>query len=91
MRLLQAIAIAIILTGPAVAQSNPVPRYGEVDKAKSPAEIERDRAAEAAYKRSLGNVPNAAGPADPWGNIRNDGPAKTAVPARRQKSGSTAN
>lgn len=90
MRLLHAIAIVCLVAGPAVAQSKPVPRYGEVDTPKSPAEIEGERAAEQAYKKSLGNVPNASGPSDPWGGIRNDGPAK-AAPAKPAKSRTTAN
>ncbi|MDB5520682.1 MAG: hypothetical protein JWR73_580 [Tardiphaga sp.] len=83
-------AIIVGLAGPAVAQSKPVPRYGQTDAAKSPAEIEGDRAADAAYRRSLGNVPNASGSTDPWGSIRADSPAK-AAPAKRPKSGTTAN
>ncbi len=92
MKLLHAVALVVVLTGPALAQSKPVPRYGEVDQIKSPGELESERAAESAYKKSLGNVPNASGPSDPWGNIRSDGAAKTtakAAPAKPAKSRTT--
>jgi Skp family chaperone for outer membrane proteins len=71
MRVRAFVAAAIIaaLTGPALAQQAPVPRYGEVDKEKSFNEKERDKEAERAYQRSLGNVPEKA-PVDPWGNAR---------------------
>jgi hypothetical protein len=70
MRVLLATAMLVLLTGPTVAQTQaPVQRYGEPDKDKTPGEIESEKRAEAAYKRSLGNVPNAA-TADPWGGVR---------------------
>jgi hypothetical protein len=79
-----AAAIVAALTGPALAQQAPVPRYGEVDKEKSFNEKERDKEAERAYQRSLGNVPEKA-PVDPWGNTRSaeapKQPAKTAAKA----------
>jgi hypothetical protein len=82
-----------LLAGPAYAQSQPVPRYGDIDSKKSPQEIEAEREAERAYKRSLGNIPDQ-GPTDPWGNVRSDSAPKAAakaVPAKRTKTGNTAN
>ncbi|WP_415914830.1 hypothetical protein [Rhodopseudomonas palustris] len=78
-----------LLAGPAAAQQ-PVQKYGEPDPDKTPAQIESEKRAERAYQKSLGNVPNAA-PTDPWGTVRQDGPAKTAAtPANRNKPGSSA-
>ena len=62
---------------------------------KSQQEIEADRAAERAYKKSLGNIPDQP-PADPWGNARSIDVPKTAAktPAAKKspaKTGSTAN
>ena len=70
MRVFRAAAVIALMAGPAFAQSQSVPRYGDTDKTKSPQEIEADRAAERAYKNSLGNIPDQA-PADPWGGARN--------------------
>jgi hypothetical protein len=68
MKVFRAAAIVALLAGPAYAQ-NATPRYGEVAKPKSPQEIEADKAADRAYKNSLGNIPDQP-PTDPWGNAR---------------------
>ena len=77
MRVRAFIAAAIIaaLTGPALAQQAPMPRYGDVAKEKTYNEKEQDKEAERAYQRSLGNVPEK-GPVDPWGNARSVGEPK---------------
>ena len=93
MRVFCAAAIIALLAGPAYAQSQSVPKYGDTDKQKSPQEIEAEREAERAYKRSLGNIPDR-GPSDPWGNVRGDSapkPVAKAAPAKRTKTGNTAN
>lgn len=79
MKVCHVLAILVLSAAPALAQTKPVPRYGETDAKKSQGEIESERAADAAYRRSLGNVPNAGGSVDPWGTIRKDGPAKPAA------------
>jgi len=100
MRIFCAAAILALLSGPAFAQAA-MPRYGEVANPKSPQEIEAEKAADQAYKKSLGNIPDQ-GPVDPWGSARStDAPksapkaasksaAKTA-PAKPTKTGSTVN
>jgi hypothetical protein len=93
MRVFLAAAVIALLAGPAYAQTKSVPKYGDVDKAKSPQEIEAEKEAERAYKRSLGNIPDK-GPSDPWGNVRSDSapkPVAKAAPAKRTKTGATAN
>ena len=93
MKIVCAAVVIALLAGPAYAQSQSVPRYGEVDQKKSPQQIEADREAERAYKRSLGNIPDQ-GPTDPWGNVRGESAPKTATkaaPAKRTKTGNTAN
>ncbi len=93
MRVFAAAAVIAILAGPAFAQSQPVPRYGDIDNKKSPQEIEAERESERAYKKSLGNIPDQ-GPTDPWGNVRSDSAPKAAAkaaPAKRTKTGNTAN
>jgi hypothetical protein len=78
MKILGAVAVIALLAGPAYAQSQAVPRYGEVDKGKSPQEIEADKEAEKAYKRSLSNIPEQKS-ADPWGAVRSDNAPKAAA------------
>ena len=91
MRVFAAAAIIAFLAGPAYAQSQSVPKYGEVEKDKTPQQIESEREAERAYKRSLGNIPDQ-GPTDPWGNVRSEGTPKAAAkaaPPKRTKSDTT--
>ena len=82
------------LGGSAYAQQQSVPKYGEEPKDKTPQEKEADKAAERAYKRSLGNIPEQ-GPTDPWGVVRStDAPKTAAKPTTKKPSakvGSTPN
>jgi hypothetical protein len=80
--------IAVMLAGPAYGQAKAP--AAPVDPPKSPQEIANDKAADSAYKRSLGNIPDKP-PADPWGIARDtDAPkAATKVQTKRTKTGST--
>ncbi len=71
-----------LLAGPVYAQN--VPKYGEADKEKSPAEKEADKEAQRAYQRSLGNIPEQKS-ADPWGVVRSDNAPKAAVKTTHAK------
>lgn len=88
MRVLVAATIVALLSGPAFAQSDHVQRYGEKDKDKTPAQIEADKAAERAYRTSLGNIPDKS-PTDPWGAIRTTDAPKTAPTAAKPKKTKT--
>jgi hypothetical protein len=94
MRVFYAAAFIALLAGPALAQSQSIPRYGDVDKTKSPQELAAEKEAEKAYKRSLGNIPEQKS-SDPWGAVRSENtPPKAAakdVPAKRAKAGGAAN
>lgn len=79
-----AVMIAL-MAGSALAQ-NAVPRYGEVDKDKSPQQKEEERKAERAYQRSLRNIPDKAGPSDPWGAVRSDHAPQAATNTTQKKS-----
>jgi hypothetical protein len=81
--------LAVMLAGPAYGQATKAPA-APVDPPKSPQEIANDKAADSAYKRSLGNIPDKP-PADPWGIARGtDEPkAATKVQTKRTKTGST--
>ncbi len=92
MRIFCAAVMIALLAGPAYAQKS-VPRYGDVDKEKSPQDKAAEKEAEKAYQRSLGNIPEKAS-TDPWGTVRSDSPPKAAAknPAAKQtKAGGTAN
>ncbi|MGZ5872292.1 MAG: hypothetical protein ACXWKP_09285 [Bradyrhizobium sp.] len=92
MRVLRAAAmIALFLAGPAYAQRG-APAAPQ-DPPKSPSQIESEKAADRAYKNSLGNIPDKP-PADPWGAARAVEPPKSAAkdpPAKRTKASSTTN
>jgi hypothetical protein len=95
MRIVRAAAmLALLLTGPVLAQQAKPPPPS--DPPKSPNEIQSEKANESAYKRSLGNIPDKP-PADPWGGARAVDPPKAATttppPAKRTKAStnSTAN
>jgi hypothetical protein len=93
MRVFFAAALVALLVTPAYAQQKPIPKYGEADKEKTPQEKAAEKAAEQAYQRSLGNIPDK-GPTDPWGNMRSDGapkPEAKAAPVKRAKTGNAAN
>jgi hypothetical protein len=90
MKLVFAIAMIAMLGVQAYAQSP-----NSKDQPKSQQEIQAERAAEQAYKKSLSNIPNQP-PADPWGNARSmDAPkiaAKTPQPKKPLvKNGDTPN
>jgi hypothetical protein len=92
MRVFRAAALIALLAGPAYAQSQNVPKYGEAPKDKTPQEIAAEREAEKAYQRSLGNIPDK-GASDPWGNVRSESapkPAAKATAAKKTKTGESA-
>jgi len=97
MRFICATAMILMLAMPAFAQSqNRGQTPGPPPAApKSQQEIEAERAAEQAYKKSLGNIPDQL-PVDPWGNARSaNAPATTTkTPEAKKlpaKPGGTAN
>lgn len=102
MRVFFAAAVVALLAGPAYAQTQPVPQYGEDDKAKTQQQIAAEKEAAAAYKRSLGRIPEQKA-SDPWGTVRGDSAPKSAKDlsvknpaakdpaAKRARAGGTAN
>ncbi len=91
MRVFVAAVMITLMAGSALAQEA-VPRYGDVDKDKSPSQKEEERNAERAYKKSLRNIPDKAGPSDPWGAVRSDNApaAATNTTQKKSKTGSAA-
>lgn len=79
MKILGAVVAIALLAGPAYAQTQNVPKYGETTKDKSPQEKEAEKEAERAYQRSLGNIPEQKSSTDPWGAVRSDNAPKPAA------------
>jgi predicted flavoprotein YhiN len=90
MRILRAAAVIALLTGPAYAQSMNVNLMPEL-QSKTPEQKEAEAARDKAYKESLKKIPDAKVSSDPWGNVRSAETPKPAAPAKRSKTGSTAN
>ncbi len=75
-----AVVMALLAGGPAYAQQDDhVQRYGEKDKEKTREQIQAEKDADRAYKRSLRNIPDK-GPVDPWGSVRATDAPKTDAP-----------
>ena len=93
MKLVFAAAAVAMLTVPTCAQGQGRGSASQPPAAapKSPQEIEAERAAEQAYKKSLGNIPDQP-PADPWGTARGidaskDNPKDTSKTAAKAPAG----
>ena len=93
MRILGAVAVIGLLTGPAYAQmQTPNINLLSDQPSKTPEELEKEAAQQKAYKDSLKKIPDAKVSSDPWGNVRSVETPKPSAPAKpRTKTGSTAN
>jgi hypothetical protein len=82
MKVLRAVAVIALLTGPAYAQAphvNLIPEMNSKTPEEKAADAERDKA----YKESLKKIPDAKGSSDPWGTVRSDAPKAAAkTPAK---------
>jgi hypothetical protein len=78
MKMIGIVAVMALLAGPAWAQTENMQKYGDPDKVKTQADIAREKDAEQAYKRSLGNIPEQKS-TDPWGTVRSDNAAPKAA------------
>ena len=76
MRVFCAAAMIAMLAGPVYAQSKPK-TLEEMMDAKTPDQIEKEQAADRAYKESLKKIPDAKAANDPWGVVRSTDAAKT--------------
>jgi hypothetical protein len=73
-RLLQALAIVVLLTGPSAAQL-PMPslHLGE-ERTLTPEERAKQQAIDDAYRAANKKVPDKKTAADPWGDVRSEPP-----------------
>jgi len=95
MRVACAVAVIAMLAAPVCALAQSKTPGPPPPPPKSQQELDAERAADRAYHKSLGNIPDQP-PADPWGNARGvDAPKSAAkTPAAKKpvaKTGSTPN
>jgi len=70
----------LTLAAPAYAQSKEeMPTPEQMMGGKTPDVIEKEKAADRAYKESLKKIPDAKASSDPWGNTRTVEPAKASA------------
>jgi hypothetical protein len=76
-----------MLAAPAYAQSkaSTAPTMEQMMDGKTPDQIEKEQAAEKAYKESLKKIPDAKTSSDPWGSARSADAPKTAAKAATAK------
>jgi hypothetical protein len=90
-RVLGAAAVIAWLASTAYAQT-PALNLTPDGPSKTQQEKDAEAARDKAYKESLKKIPDAKGPADPWGSVRSVDTEKTSAPAKpRTKTGSSAN
>jgi hypothetical protein len=90
MRILSAMAVAVLLSGPAHAQMS-TPNINLIPElaSKTPEEKEQETVRDQAYRESLKKIPDAKTSSDPWGTVRSSDAPKTAAPAKpKTKTGS---
>ena len=90
MRVFRIAAVFALLTGPAYAQMPNINLIPET-ASKTPEQQEQEATQQKAYKESLKKIPDAKVSSDPWGNVRSAETPKPAAPAKRSKTGITAN
>ena len=92
MRVFRLAAVMALLAGPAYAQMS-TPNINLIPElqSKTPEEKEQEAQQQKAYNDSLKKIPDAKVSADPWGTVRSADTPKAPPPAKRTKTGSTAN
>ena len=73
-------ALFALAAGPAAAQVALSP-FNAPQKRLTPEEIEKKKAADAAYKAAMDKIPEKKAGSDPWGNVR-ETPSGTPAPAK---------
>jgi hypothetical protein len=90
MKVFRLAAVFALLAGPAYAQMpsmNLIPELSSKTPEEKAAEAERDKA----YRESLKKIPDPKASSDPWGTVRSGDTPKASAPAKRTKTGSSAN
>jgi hypothetical protein len=89
MKVFRLAAVFVLLTAPAYAQSPKMNLIPELES-KTPEQKAADEERDKAYRESLKKIPDPKVSNDPWGTVRSDAP-KAPAPAKRTKTGSSAN
>jgi hypothetical protein len=89
MKVFRLAAVFVLLTAPAYAQSPKMNLIPELES-KTPEQKAADEERDKAYRESLKKIPDPKVSNDPWGAVRSDAP-KAPAPAKRTKTGSSAN
>jgi hypothetical protein len=86
-----ALALLLVLAAsPALAQFTPSVPLGQ-EREKTPEEIEKAKATEDAYKKTMKAIPNAKASDDPWSSVRSEEKKPQATSqAKKKKTGPTA-
>jgi hypothetical protein len=63
-------ALLAFAAGPATAQMALSPFKGQDKRPLTQEELEKKKAADAAYKAAMDKIPEKKGATDPWGNVR---------------------
>jgi len=74
-------AMLALAAGPASAQVMMNPFKAPEKRALTPEELEKKKAADAAYKAAMDKIPEKKAGSDPWGNVR-ETPSGTSAPAK---------
>ena len=84
-------ALFALAAGPAAAQVALSP-FNAPQKRLTPEEIEKKKAADAAYKAAMDKIPEKKAANDPWGSVRSDAPkaapTKSTAAKAKTKTGS---
>jgi len=90
MKVFRLAAVFGLLAAPAYAQApqvNLIPELASKTPEQKAADEERDRA----YRESLRKIPDPKVSSDPWGTVRTVNAPKAPAPAKRTKTGNSAN
>jgi hypothetical protein len=83
-KLVGAVLLSALVVGPAAAQVALSPFNAPNKRPMTQEEMEKKKAADAAYKAAMDKIPEKKGGADPWGNVR-DAPQTANAPTAKTK------
>ena len=86
MRIFCDVTMVAILAGTPVYAQEKAKTLEQMMDAKTPDQIEKEKATERAYKESLKKIPDAKAPTDPWGNARSADVPKAAAKSSTKKT-----
>jgi hypothetical protein len=91
MKVFRLAAVFALLAAPAYAQQMPKMNLMPELESKTPEQKAADEERDKAYRESLKKIPDPKVSSDPWGTVRSTDAPKAPAPAKRTKTGSSAN